>query len=214
VPLFDEIAWLGIGARAAGGDEEPLLSAFGNEIEEVRALLARAPQRPLVLIDEFARTTSPPEGRALLIALLEILGKRGALALAATHLPGVARAARAAHYASGRLRSIPAPSSPVRLDEALVRLGEAMEYGLTRADEADAAVSDAIALAEILGLEAALTERARDVLRDEDGPPKKTRGTGIADTGPSPRGGATSGSSPPVVYFVYRPLTSELSDPG
>jgi hypothetical protein len=42
-----------------------------------------------------------------------------------------------------------------------------MEYGLTRTDETGAAGSDAIALAEILGLDAALTERARDALRDE-----------------------------------------------
>jgi DNA mismatch repair ATPase MutS len=167
VPLFDEIAWLGIGARAAGGEEEPLLSSFGSELEEVRALLARAPQRPLVLIDEFARTTSPPEGRALLIALLETLGSHGALALAATHLAGVARAARAGHYTSGRLRPLPAPPSPVRLDEALARLGEAMDYGLTRSDEAGSAVSDAIALAEILGLDTAFTQRARDVLRND-----------------------------------------------
>jgi len=51
----------------------------------------------LLLIDDFARTTGPREGRALLVALVEALAARGTFALVTTHFEGVALAAGVAH---------------------------------------------------------------------------------------------------------------------
>jgi len=162
VPLFDEIAWLGLAAAPA---DDGLLSAFGSEVVEARAFLQRGWSRALVLVDEFARTTAPREGRALLIALLETLRERGTLALAATHLTGVADAARAEHYAMGGLKRLPATAgAPLALDAALSRIAQAMDYRLVRVAEDAVPAADAIALAEALGLDAATIARARNAL--------------------------------------------------
>jgi len=168
VPLVDEIAWLGIGAAGPDAEDAPLLSAFGAEVVALRAFLEHPARRALVLADEFARTTSPSEGRALLVALLEALRVRGALGLAATHLAGVAKAANVAHFAIGRLSALPPADGALPLGPALERIAAAMDYALVRVDEAGAGESGAIALAGALGLDAALVARAAEVLRSPE----------------------------------------------
>jgi DNA mismatch repair ATPase MutS len=168
IPLVDEIVWLGIGAAAPDAEDAPLLSAFGAEVVALRAFLERPARRALVLADEFARTTSPSEGRALLVALLEALRVRGALGLAATHLAGVAAVANVAHFAIGRLSELPPADGPLPLGPALERIAAAMDYALVRVDEADAGESGAIALAGALGLDAALVARAAEVMRSPE----------------------------------------------
>jgi hypothetical protein len=215
LPLFAEIAWLGIALRQSPGDQSRspgdqsrspgdqsqshgdegpvmlslskhglveadagagLLSAFGSEVVELRDLLMRmdAPgaYRPsLVLIDEFAQTTSPPEGRALLVALLQTLRERDAVALAATHFGGVAAAAGVARFAiGGSVRRLPtANGAPVPLDVALARIANGMNYALERRDDDEPAPSGAFALATELGLDAALVVRAEAALRAQPG---------------------------------------------
>jgi DNA mismatch repair protein MutS2 len=158
LPLFDEIAWLGIAARAV--DDDGLLSSFGSEVVALRDFLSRELERPLVLIDEFARTTSPREGRALLVAVLETLYERGALALAATHLANVAPAG-AAHFAIGGLHALPPRAgAPLELEAALRRIARAMDYSVQRVASDTAPPADAIALADALGLDPNLIARA------------------------------------------------------
>lgn len=162
LPLVDEIVWLGLGDSP---EEGALLSAFGSEVVEVRALLEKRPAPVLVLVDEFARTTSPREGRALLIALVETLTERGAVGLAATHFTGVAASARAPHYAVGGLRPFAAANDePLELRVALERIAHATDYRLMRVDEEALPQADALALAAALGLEPALIARARSAL--------------------------------------------------
>jgi len=168
IPLVDEIVWLGIGAAAPDAEDAPLLSAFGSEVVALRAFLERPTRRALVLADEFARTTSPSEGRALLVALLEALRVRGAFGLAATHLAGVSAAANVAHFAIGRLGALPRADGPLPLGHALERIAAAMDYALVRVDEADPEESGAIALAGALGLDAALVARAAEVMRSPE----------------------------------------------
>lgn len=165
VPLVDGIAWLGSGA-AADGEADGLLSSFGREVVALHAYLADGATSGLALVDEFARTTSPREGRALLVALLERLRARGGLALAATHLAGVAVAAGAAHYATrGSGTLAPHAGAPLALDAALARIELAMDYRLSAVDERAVAQSDALALAGALGLDSALIARAEFHLR-------------------------------------------------
>jgi len=159
IPLFGDIAWLGIGAEPG---DDGLLSAFGSEVVAVRAFLEREPRRSLVLIDEFARTTSPLEGRALLVALLETLRARGALALAATHLANVVPSGGAMHFSIGGFANVPARNGrPLDLETALARIADAMDYRLRRVSEDAVPASDAIALADALGLEPDLIARAK-----------------------------------------------------
>ncbi len=150
VALFSEISWLGVGA-----DEEPggLLSSFAREVVRLRDVLTRE-RRPLfVLLDEFARTTTPREGKALLVAVLKRLQAIGARGLSATHLAGVAQAAGVRHFAVRGLRGIPDRPATSDLHEALETLAASMDYTIEEVTDEAATRSDAIALAALLGLD-------------------------------------------------------------
>jgi hypothetical protein len=166
LPLASRIAWLGGGSLEA---DALALSAFGREVIDARAVLdemrpaAGAVRVCVVLLDEFARTTSPREGRALLAAVLETLRARGALALAATHFDGVAAAAGAAHFATAGLRESLGERG-LDLPSALRVIARAMEYRLVRVEDDGPSRSDALELAAALGLDGAVIARAREVL--------------------------------------------------
>lgn len=81
LPVFDHIL-------ADIGDEQSLvenLSTFSAHILNLRAMAEEANERSLVLLDELGAATSPEEGAALGIALLEHFRRRGALTVATTH---------------------------------------------------------------------------------------------------------------------------------
>jgi DNA mismatch repair protein MutS2 len=161
IGLFDDIAWLGIGAdRQLGG----LLSSFAQEVVRLQEILVRGARKPLVLIDEFARTTNPTEGKALLVAVIDALRDRGAIGLAATHLAGVAQEAGVRHFAVRGLRGIPQRPAASDLREALAALAASMDYTIAEVTADQEQCSDAIALAELLGLDPALVASARGVL--------------------------------------------------
>jgi hypothetical protein len=161
--LFDEIAWLGIG----GEDEElgGLLSSFAKEVVRLRDVLERNAPRLFVLIDEFARTTTPHEGKALLVALIARLRERGARGMVATHLSGVAREANARHFAVRGLRGIPARPATGDLQEALAALAASMDYTIGEIKGEEGSGADAIALAGLLGLDEDLIAGAHRALR-------------------------------------------------
>ncbi|HWT06508.1 MAG TPA: hypothetical protein VN224_12175, partial [Xanthomonadales bacterium] len=78
LPLLDAIVWIG---GEGPEDRARLLSSYAAEVVHARETLATASPRALVLVDEFARTTGPREGRALLIAFVEALRERAGFAL-------------------------------------------------------------------------------------------------------------------------------------
>jgi hypothetical protein len=155
--LFDDIAWLGIGRDDRIGG---LLSSFAREVVRLKEILERAGPRLLILIDEFARTTSPQEGRALLVALLGRLRDRHACGMLATHLGGVAKAAGARHFAIRGLRGIPRRPAAPNLEEALAALAASMDYTIAEVSGDDASSADAIALTALLGLDDEFVEAA------------------------------------------------------
>lgn len=154
--LFAEVAWLGVGAEERGG----LLSSFAREVVRLREVLERN-RRPLfVMLDEFARTTTPLEGRALLVAVLRRLRALGACGLAATHLAGVAGAAQTRHFAVRGLRDIPKRPPAGDLASALETLAASMDYTLVEVTDETPARSDALALAALLGLDREIVDDA------------------------------------------------------
>lgn len=161
VGLFDDIAWLGIGADEAVGG---LLSSFAKEVVRLQEILARSAPRMLVLIDEFARTTTPREGKALLVALVRTLRSRGRAALLATHLAGIARAGGARHFAVRGLRDVPQTPASGNLAQALASLAASMDYTIAEVTGGIERQADAIALAHLLGLDGELVAEARRAL--------------------------------------------------
>ncbi|HTZ56257.1 MAG TPA: hypothetical protein VMB20_14485 [Candidatus Acidoferrum sp.] len=164
--LFEEIVWLGIGA-GEDGVVGGLLSSFAREVVQLRDALADGGRPRLVLLDEFARTTTPREGRALLIAVIERLQAERACGLAATHLGGVAEAAHVRHYAVRGLRGIPQRPATGDLALALETLAASMDYRLEEVGGDRAREADAIALAKLLGIDARVIDAAYEALEPE-----------------------------------------------
>lgn len=163
--LFAEIAWLGVGS-----DQErdgSLLSSFAREVVRLRDLLERSAMPRLVLLDEFARTTTPREGRALLVAVIERLREMHACALAATHLSGVTKATGARHYAVRGLRGIPRAPATDNLAQALETLAASMDYTLEEVRGERQQGADAIALASLLGTDARVIDAAYRAMESE-----------------------------------------------
>jgi hypothetical protein len=157
LPLFAHIAWLGVGADDAQGG---LLSAFAREVVRLRDVLERDAHPRLVLMDEFARTTTPREGKALVVAIVRRLQRDRAIGLVATHVDGVATAAGARHYAVRGLRHVPPQTARGDLNGALAALAASMDYTLEEVSGDGRTGADAIALAALLGTDAALIEDA------------------------------------------------------
>jgi DNA mismatch repair ATPase MutS len=155
--LFDQIAWVGLGRESQIGG---LLSSFAREVLELKAILARGAARLLILADEFARTTTPHEGRALLIALLARLRDLGACGLLATHLAGIARAASVRHFAVRGLRGIPRHPPTNDVGQALEALADAMDYTIAEVPGDELPRGDAIALTALLGIDREFVDAA------------------------------------------------------
>ncbi len=146
-----------------------MLSAFGGEVVRMRDALARAAPPTLLLIDEFARTTGPREGRALLVALVEALAQRAIFALVATHFDGIAGAAGVPHYAIAGLGEN-ALDALVGDDigAALDVVARVMDYRILAVHGTANSPSDALAVARILGFEPAIIARAAEVFAADD----------------------------------------------
>jgi DNA mismatch repair protein MutS2 len=163
LPLLDAIVWIG---GEGPSDRARLLSSYAAEVVRARETLGGASSRTLVLVDEFARTTGPREGRALLIAFAEALSEHGAFALVATHFDGVAEIAGIAHLRIAGLREGTLGGIDGNdLDTALDAINAAMDYRVVDARDGNAS-SDAFALARLLGLDASLVDRASVVYDD------------------------------------------------
>ena len=159
------VRWLGIGSD----DEERggLLSSFAREVVRVRDAFTAIEPGTLLLVDELGRTTTPHEGFALLVALMQSARSHGAHLFAATHLAGVAKAAGAQHFAVRGLRGIPVRPVTDDLDAALAALARSMDYRIDEAATDEARSSDALALAQLLGLDPEIIALARGNLRSD-----------------------------------------------
>jgi DNA mismatch repair ATPase MutS len=157
VALFDRISWLGMGREAHVGG---LLSSFAQEVLALKEILTQPPLRLLILVDEFARTTTPHEGKALVVALLGRLRQLGACAMVATHLEAVAEAAGVRHFAVRGLRGIPAPPATGDIEQALETLGASMDYRVGEVSGIGTSRADAIALTALLGLDRQFVDAA------------------------------------------------------
>ncbi len=144
VPLYEGVA-------ADIGDEQEIqqnLSTFSSHLVRIRAGLARASERVLVLLDELGGGTDPTEGAALGEALLEELLARGVPTLASTHLGSLKEFA----YRHER-----AENAHVEFDADSLRPLFRLVIGAP-------GESRALAIARRLGLPAAVVERAAERL--------------------------------------------------
>jgi len=161
VPLFDSIKVI-----AATSRERPArgLSSFGMEIRSLMDALAPAGEQTLILIDEFAGTTTSDEARALIEALIETMLQRGIHALLTTHildldLPGSVRLYRMKGLRKEGLRDSLNSSKGKELEERIRLLNRSMIY-MAEPEEISERVPDALIIADCLGLDREIVCRA------------------------------------------------------
>jgi hypothetical protein len=169
--VFRRVHYVGEGREREKGRG---LSGFGFEIRQFNETHADFGGETLALFDEFARTTSSGEAEALLSAILEELSSRPrVVALFSTHFRGVRRLPGVRYLRMGGLDrtrlDLAAPDGAGDADLAarIRRIDRLMRFCL-EPDTAGERRSDAIAVAELLGLSPALARRAEDFIKHQD----------------------------------------------
>ncbi len=147
LPLFDHVL-------VDIGDEQSIaadLSTFSAHMLNLKFILATATERSLALVDEMGTGTAPEEGAALAVALLDEFREKHCMVLATTHHD------RLKAYASTTQGVV---NAAVEFDDVQLRPTYRLMVGVPGG-------SSGIAIAERLGLAAAILERARGLLTPE-----------------------------------------------
>jgi DNA mismatch repair protein MutS2 len=137
------------------GDAQDLregLSTFSARMRNAARIAAQADPHALVVLDEIGEGTEPGEGAALAQALLETLVGRGALVVATTHFN------RLKELAGGDPRFA---NASAEFDPRTLAPTYRIEVGVPGS-------SGAMYAAERMGLDAAIVERARELLDRDD----------------------------------------------
>ncbi len=142
-PVFSDIF-------VAIGDEQNVLageSTFSSHMRRLRDILGKSTKFSLILLDELGTATDPTEGGALAVAILESLCARGALSIVSTHLSILKNWAE---------QNPNACNASFRLDPESHKPTYHLHIGLP-------GISEAIVVAESVGLPADVVARAREL---------------------------------------------------
>ena len=153
VTLVDDVA------TSIGDEQDEMngLSSFASEIIKISNIIQRCRhERLLVLVDEPARTTNPVEGKALVQALIILLEESSSLSLVTTHYSQLGTGCRRLRVRGFVEDMCDLPLNPQNINRFI-------DYSLTP-DTTDEVPQEAIRIAAILGCDASLLERARQVL--------------------------------------------------
>jgi len=145
------------------------LSRFGHEIVNLCAALPQSDDRALLLIDELASSTNPREGSALAQAVAMYLQGATSITLLTTHYDRLAHLEGVRHWqvvglsqvAEEALQEALARTKP----DALIELGQLMDYRLCRVAPAVALSREAIIVARFLGLPESIVAGALSLLQ-------------------------------------------------
>lgn len=133
------------------------LSSFASEIIKISNIVQRSRNsRMLVLIDEPARTTNPVEGKALVQALISLMGEADSTTLITTHYSQLGSKCRRLRVRGFVEDLCNMPLNPQNINRFI-------DYSLTE-DDTDEVPQEALRIATILGCDSALLERARQTL--------------------------------------------------
>lgn len=156
IALVEEI-WLSMGDEQ---DENKGLSSYAAEMLNINRILlsVREGKQILALIDEPARTTNPAEGKAIVEALLALLTKHKVRAVVTTHYGGLEIPCR-------RLRVKGFREETLREEWSVENMNEYIDYSLEE-DLGETVPHEALRIAEILGVDKELIDKARRFLKN------------------------------------------------
>jgi DNA mismatch repair protein MutS2 len=131
---------------------EASLSTFSAHIENLKRTMSEATSGSLVIVDEIGAATDPQEGGAFAVAVVEHLLDAGAFTLASTHLP------RLKVWAANHDGVV---SAAMGFDRSTLAPTHRLIIGVP-------GQSAGLAMAQRLGVPAAIIERAHRALADEE----------------------------------------------
>jgi DNA mismatch repair protein MutS2 len=137
------------------GDQQSIeanLSTFSAHVTNIQRMAEVAGGKDMVLLDELGTSTEPNEGAALGVAILEHFRQRGALTLVTTHH------ARLKAYAAETPEAL---NAAMQFDELTLEPTYRLLSGLP-------GKSSALDIAQRLGLEPSIVEKARTLLHPAD----------------------------------------------
>jgi len=137
------------------GDQQSIeanLSTFSAHIANIQRMAEVAGGKDMVLLDELGTSTEPSQGAALAVAILEHFRERGAMTLVTTHH------SRLKAYAAETPQAL---NAAMEFDEATLEPTYRLLSGLP-------GKSSALDIAQRLGLEASIVEKARSLLHPAD----------------------------------------------
>lgn len=134
------------------------LSSFAAEMLEIDGIVKKIKKgvRPLVLIDELARTTNPEEGRALLKSVIKLLDKYSIEAIITTHYDDIGKDVT-------KLRVV-----GIKKDELLENIDyknieSYIDYSLVEVDDGDVP-EEALTIAKLLKIDDEIIQNAYEYL--------------------------------------------------
>lgn len=140
------------------------LSTFAEEIVFFREAILASDWEGLILVDEIAHGTNPAEGAAIAQAVLERLCGKPLISVVTTHFPSLAKVEGMRHLrVKGLARERLAKEWAALPDGRVDALQPFMDYRLEEAQPGPDSPSDAVVVAQVLGLDPAVIRRAKEL---------------------------------------------------
>lgn len=150
--------------RTSVGDfqsTETGLSTFGAEIYRISEAIEEADGCGLLLIDELARGTNPEEGRAITRAVAEYMSTKSTITVMTTHYDEIAKVSNCHYQVSGlSVKNLKELEKISTIDEKLEFINKNMDYRLLHVDKEKSIPKNALNIAEIMGLQKDIIDRA------------------------------------------------------
>ena len=146
LPVFDHMDFV----FEDESDVRSGLSSFGAEMMHVNAILEHAKGFSLIVLDEPARGTNPPEGCAIAAGLAACLNAMPSISILSTHYDNVAKSEYNCYQTAGLRKDADIP----RLSAD--KIPSLMDYRLVKTTSNKRAPNDALTICKLLGVDPGL----------------------------------------------------------